>query len=132
MFGWPHLILRYGTSKPIYLVWGGQVFAGGYVWREAVADGDNSQLHQLDQIIMTTSRTTRLVGSIEEKQITYVTRSAVLGFPDYTTVGVYHGLNGTTDQRYFEINGRLRFGQSDLGVNAKRIKGWVADLKAGG
>ena len=48
-----------------------------------------------------------------------------MGFPDYTTIGVYDGLIEDADQRYLEINGRLRFGTLDFGVNAKRIKGWL-------
>jgi uncharacterized protein (DUF1499 family) len=54
----------------------------------------------------------------------YVTRSAVFGFPDYTT------LRRAGDQ--LEIYGRLRFGKSDLGVNATRIDGWLMRLRQGG
>jgi len=49
--------------------------------------------------------------------ITYVTRSRVFGFPDYTTV--------RQAGPQLEIYGRLRFGRSDLGVNAARIDGWL-------
>lgn len=104
----------------------------GYIWREAIVGDGTDQLNRLDKIIMDTTRTMRLAGSVEEGQITYVTRSTVMGFPDYTTIGVYNGLIEDSDQQYLEINGRLRFGQLDFGVNAKRIKGWLADLKAGG
>ncbi|MGJ8627792.1 MAG: DUF1499 domain-containing protein [Sulfitobacter sp.] len=102
--------------------------SAGFIWRAPIADDDKDRLSRLDQIIMSTPRTTRLAGSVEAGKITYVTRSAVIGFPDYTTVGVYQGLIEDGDIRYLEINGRLRFGQSDFGVNAKRIKGWLAQL----
>tara|TARA_R110002074_G_scaffold48047_9_gene123076 strand:- start:1914 stop:2378 length:465 start_codon:yes stop_codon:yes gene_type:complete len=111
---------------------GEHVSSGGYVWREAIAGDGKDQLRSLDRIVMDTPRTTLLAGSVDEKQITYVTRSAVMGFPDYTTIGVYQGLIEDSDQRYLEINGRLRFGKSDLGVNAKRVKGWLAAFEAGG
>mgnify|MGYP000315441546 CR=1 FL=1 len=110
---------------------GERVSSRGYIWREAVSEDGKKQLMALQQIITDTPRTKRVAGSIEEKQITFVTRSLVMGFPDYTTIGVYDGLIEDADQRYLEINGRLRFGTLDFGVNAKRIKGWLAEFKAG-
>ena len=56
--------------------------------------------------------------------ITYVTRSRVFGFPDYTTVRQA----GDT----LEIHGRLRFGESDMGVNAARVDGWLERLRQAG
>lgn len=79
----------------------------------AGADG----LVQLDAIIRAEPRTRVLAGSVEEGMITYVTRSALWGFPDYTTVR----RNG----KQIELYGRLRFGQSDLGVNAARLDRWL-------
>ena len=65
-----------------------------------------------------------LAGSVEEGMVTYITRSAVFGFPDYTTV------RQRGDE--LEIYGRLRMGYSDLGVNGKRIDRWLALLRQGG
>lgn len=101
--------------------------ADGRVWRQEIVGNGRDQLRDLDRIILDTPRTTRLTGSVDAGQVTYVTRSAVMGFPDYTTVGVYGD-----NPRYLEIYGRLRFGRSDLGVNAKRIEGWLAAFEAGG
>ncbi len=95
--------------------------SSGYLWREGITEDGLSVLGKLDAIIMATPRTTRLAGSVDEGLITYVTRSAFFGFPDYTTVGI----TADGDLRYLEINGRARFGLSDLGVNADRIKGWL-------
>ncbi len=103
--------------------------AGGFVWREPVSGAGKDKLAQLDAVAMATPRTTRLAGSVEQGQITYITRSRVFGFPDYTTIGVYDGLVEDGDIRYLEINARLRFGKSDLGVNAKRVKGWIAAVE---
>lgn len=98
----------------------------GYLWRK-VLEGDGADpLQALDQVALATPRTSHLAGSVEEGQITYVTRTAVVGFPDYTTIGIYQAPDR---QRFLEVYGRLRFGRSDLGVNAKRIKGWVSTLK---
>lgn len=84
-----------------------------------VLPGD-TDLSQLDQIARTTPRTTVLAGSIEDDMITYVTRSAVMGFPDYTTVARRDGKT--------LIYARLRFGKADLGVNAARLDAWIAEL----
>ncbi|MDK3016377.1 DUF1499 domain-containing protein [Pseudodonghicola flavimaris] len=74
-------------------------------------------LQRLDAIIRATPRTEVLAGSVPEGMITYVTRSCVFGFPDYTTV--YR--NGDV----LEIYGRLRFGRSDFGVNRARVERWL-------
>ena len=79
-------------------------------------------LAALDAIIRDTPRTQVLAGSVSEGMITYVTRSRVFGFPDYTTV--------LQDGDMLQIHGRLRFGKSDLGVNAARIDGWLRQLQA--
>lgn len=94
--------------------------AGGHVWRGA---GDRDALARLDAIIRATPRTQVMAGSVGEGRITYVTRSAVWGFPDYTTLS----LEGGT----LEIYGRLRFGKADLAVNRTRIEGWLALLGQG-
>ena len=84
---------------------------------------DSGSLERLDAIIRATPRTLVLSGSVGEGMITYVTRSRLFGFPDYTTV-----------QRQGEvlaIYGRQRFGTSDLGVNQARVDGWLQVLQAG-
>lgn len=91
--------------------------AGGAVRRLPAED---ETLEKLDAIIRATPRTVVLAGSIEGARLTYVTRSAVFGFPDYTTVEQAGDM--------LVIYGRLRFGRSDLGVNAKRIDGWLYQL----
>lgn len=85
--------------------------------------GDTTEtLRRLDSIALKTPGTQRLAGSVEEGRITWITRSKLWGFPDYTTAeagpeGVY-------------VFARLRFGKSDLGVNAARLTSWLADLRA--
>jgi len=79
-------------------------------------------LARLDAIIRDTPHTRVLAGSVDEGMITYVTRSRVMGFPDYTTV---QKVNGT-----LELHARSRFGRSDLGVNRARVEGWLGRLQA--
>lgn len=77
-------------------------------------------LQRLDTIALATPRTTRLAGTPSDARITWVTRSALWGFPDYTTA------EATSDGLY--VYARLRFGSEDMGVNAKRLNDWLAQL----
>ena len=77
-------------------------------------------LAQLSQIILATPRTSVLIGSPKEGLVTYITRSAVFGFPDYTTVH--------QDGNTLKIYARLRFGRSDTGVNRARVDTWIKVL----
>ncbi|MFK7837781.1 MAG: DUF1499 domain-containing protein [Sulfitobacter sp.] len=95
----------------------------GYIWRKVVSGDGAAELAALDQAATAQGNTTRLAGSVAEGQTTYLSRTKVVGFPDYTTIGSYQMPDGQT---VIEAYGRLRFGGSDIGVNAKRIKGWVA------
>ncbi|GAW36740.1 hypothetical protein RA2_03815 [Roseovarius sp. A-2] len=92
--------------------------AGGAMRR---VEGD---LATLDASIRATARTRVLAGGLDQGMITYVTRSRVFGFPDYTTV--------RRNDDMLEIYGRLRFGKSDLGVNAARIDGWLDRIAQAG
>lgn len=92
----------------------------GYALRRIEATPDT--LAALDAIARATPRTQVLAGSVEDGMITYVTRSAVMGFPDYTTVA--------REGESVVLYARLRFGQSDLGVNAARLDRWLAALAA--
>ncbi|MFV2053010.1 DUF1499 domain-containing protein [Aliiroseovarius sp. YM-037] len=81
-------------------------------------------LEAFDAVALTSPRTKRLAGSPEEGMVTYATRSRVIGFPDLTTASATESAATTS----LTIHGRLRFGASDLGVNAARISGWVDAL----
>ena len=93
-----------------------------------VADfnADPEQMWQmLQQVIQSTPRTKYLAGSVKEGMITFVTRSVVFGFPDYTTIIVTQNEQGSR----VTLFGRLRYGRSDFGVNAKRLRGWIKALE---
>ena len=77
-------------------------------------------LAKLDRVAMATPRTHRIAGSVEEGRITWTTRSLLGGFPDFTTA------EARADGLY--IHARLRFGRSDLGVNAARLNNWLSQL----
>ncbi|MEP3296317.1 MAG: DUF1499 domain-containing protein [Pseudoruegeria sp.] len=84
-------------------------------------------LSDLDEIAMHTPRTKQFGGSVQKGMITYVTRSAFWGFPDYTTVLALPQPDGTS---VLVFHGRLRFGRKDFGVNKARVTGWIKALKA--
>ncbi len=83
----------------------------------AGADG----LARVNEVMLGLERTVAIAGSVEEGRITYVTRSAVFGFPDFTTA--------EQDGDVVKMFARLRFGGSDLGVNRKRLERVLAALK---
>ncbi|MCE8518175.1 DUF1499 domain-containing protein [Ruegeria pomeroyi] len=91
---------------------------GGVLRRvETGADG----LARFDTIARTAPRTRVLAGSVTEGMVTYVTRTRVFGFPDYTTARQQGDL--------LLIHARNRFGRSDLGVNRARVEQWLAALR---
>ncbi|WP_377187233.1 DUF1499 domain-containing protein [Ruegeria meonggei] len=77
-------------------------------------------LARLDALAQVTPRTSVLAGSVDDGMITYVTRTKVIGFPDYTTA--------QQDGDTLRIYGRLRFGGSDFGVNKARIDAWLGQM----
>jgi hypothetical protein len=100
---------------------------GGAVAR-VVLDGVPAPqiLARLDAIARETPRTIRLAGSPEDGRITWVTRSAMFGFPDYTTAEIVtDGPEGAVD-----LFARQRFGAADFGVNSARLRDWLARLAA--
>ncbi|MEX1233805.1 MAG: DUF1499 domain-containing protein [Roseovarius sp.] len=91
--------------------------AGGVMRR---VSGD---LVALDAIIRAEPRTRVLAGSVEAGMVSYVTRSRVFGFPDYTTVAQRGDM--------LWVHARLRYGASDMGVNKARVERWLAALRQG-
>lgn len=81
-------------------------------------------LARLDAIALATPRTTRLAGSPETGRITWISRSLLWGFPDYTTAQATPLPEGTR----LDLYARLRFGGDDMGVNLARLTGWLARL----
>jgi uncharacterized protein (DUF1499 family) len=85
-------------------------------------------LSGIAQTAQAADRTNVLAGSAGEGMITFVTRSKLWGFPDYTTVSIIPA--GAVDNAapLLMLDGRLRFGRSDFGVNKARIEMWLSAL----
>ncbi|MGD9293280.1 MAG: DUF1499 domain-containing protein [Roseobacter sp.] len=88
-----------------------------------VLKADASVLARADAYMRSLPRTKAIAGSVEDRHITYVTRSLVFGFPDYTT------LQYSEAEGLFKAFARLRFGKSDFGVNRERLDGLFAALQ---
>lgn len=86
-------------------------FAAGAI---RVMQAGPDALALVDKAAQALPRTSRLAGSVKDGHITYITRSKLMGFPDYTTV---QQADGT-----LKLHARLRFGRSDLGVNDARLR----------
>jgi hypothetical protein len=81
-------------------------------------------LGPLVDIALATPRTRVLAGSVGEGRITFVTRSRVMGFPDFTTAAVVQSDAGPRVCLY----ARQGIGEYDWGVNAARVRDWAGQL----
>jgi hypothetical protein len=92
-----------------------------------LGQGPEDVLARLDAIAIKTPRTVRLAGSPEAGMVTWVTRSAFFGFPDYTTAAA----RAEGPVTVVAVHARQRFGRRDFGVNAARLRNWIARLTDG-
>ena len=95
-------------------------------WHQPIDENEDSELaggaiRVRDASMLALPRTRVLAGSLEDGLITYETRSQLWGFPDYTTIQFSDGT--------LKLFGRLRFGASDLGVNAARLASVLAAIE---
>jgi uncharacterized protein (DUF1499 family) len=78
---------------------------------------------RIADIAANTPRTYLLAG--DGLQTTWITRSALMGFPDYTSVWIAPAPGGGSQ---ITIYARSRFGDGDLGVNRARVDAWLGQL----
>jgi uncharacterized protein (DUF1499 family) len=82
-------------------------------------------MQKLDGIAQGSERTTLVAGTPDQRHMTWVTRSKLLGFPDYTTA---KAIQVDQDVQLVMV-ARQRFGGQDFGVNALRMENWLAMLR---
>ena len=85
-------------------------------------------LRAITQVAMDGERTKALAGTVDDGIVTFVTRSKVMGFPDYTTVSIIPADTVDNAGPLVMIDARLRYGKNDLGVNMARVTGWLDAL----
>lgn len=99
---------------------------GGFAASREITTTPEGVLEAVNRIALATPRTKLIAGSVADGMMTYVTRSAFFGFPDYTTVEITSPVSGAGPLLHF--NARQRFGVEDLGVNQARIEDWLSQL----
>ncbi|GGL74370.1 DUF1499 domain-containing protein [Wenxinia marina] len=100
-----------GPPRPV----GDYPAEGGFeVRRPAPPDA----LARLARVAEAEPRTHRAAGSPKEGMVTWISRSRLWGFPDYTTAWIDEAGN-------LAVHGRLRFGKGDMGVNRERVTRWL-------
>ena len=78
-------------------------------------------LAAFDAVARAEPRVEVVAGSVEAGKITYVQRSAIVGFPDYISVAAIETIDGNG----LILWSRSRYGHSDLGVNRARLERWL-------
>lgn len=107
-------------SKPNFvLLTGGDAARVSFESREALRDA-------LRKVLKALPRTVILHVDETGFFMTSLTRSGVLGFPDYTSFVIEEG--GDDDGIRLHIYARSRFGYSDFGVNQARVKRVLSQL----
>lgn len=99
--------------------------------REGVAPVFDVPLAELettfDAVATGDSRVSVLAGSAADGSVTYMQRSALMGYPDYVSVRFV----SVDEQRStLAIFSRARYGSSDMGVNEKRVRRWVQETQS--
>lgn len=67
---------------------------------------------------------TLLAGSVQAGHMTYLTRTPLMGYPDYTSILIEPAGEGAMLLAF----ARARFGHSDMGNNRARLERWIAAL----
>ena len=88
-----------------------------------VLSAEEGTLMRVHDAMMQMSRTEVLAGDPAAGAVTYITRSKLMGFPDYTTA--------EQTGHMLKVFSRSRFGNSDLGVNRRRLDRLLAMIEAG-
>lgn len=120
----PAVTERTGRDNDVLVAPAGGAAAPVDIITEARPVPATDLLFQFNAIAGNADRTEVVAGSVEEGMITYVQRSAVFGFPDYVTVKAVETEGGAA----LIIWSRSRYGYSDMGVNRKRVEGWLAQI----
>ena len=98
---------------------------GGFIAVREITDTRTNLSGAINRVILKTPRTRRVAGDLGTELMTYQTRSAVFGLPDYATVSFASDSEAGT---LMIIKSHLVYGVSDIGVNEKRVKGWLEEL----
>ena len=88
-----------------------------------IATPPEDLLRVLRSMAVEQPRTRLVAGSVEDNLMTFETRSALMGYPDMTTVTVTEG-----DVPLLVVHAQSVYGKGDMGVNKARVRDWLARL----
>lgn len=114
----PRLVSRPGTPN-FHLI----RMVGGDAMPQVFQMVPDALAARLDEVARADGATL-LAGSVEARHMTYVTRTPLMGFPDYTSVLIEPAGEGAMLLGF----ARARFGHSDMGNNRARLDRWIAAL----
>jgi uncharacterized protein (DUF1499 family) len=91
------------------------------VWQATPA----TLMQAIDALALAQPNTALVARGPDPLMATYVQRSALMRYPDYISVRALPAGEGRATLAIFS---RSRYGQSDLGVNAKRVSAWLVAI----
>ena len=103
-------------------------FDAGFIAVRAMTISETDMRGAINRVILQTPRTRRVAGTLESNAITYETRSLLFGFPDFATVSFLQPREVGSETPLLVIDSRLRFGLYGMGVNTRRVLGWLEQL----
>lgn len=104
--------------------------ANSFIAVRAITTPADGLLTAVQRIAEQTARTDLIAGSVADELMTFQTLSAVMAFPDYTTVSIIAAgaAPGGNTGPLLKIDARSRYGKADLGVNKARVESWLTQL----
>jgi hypothetical protein len=99
---------------------------GGDIASPVVDESPEALMREFHAVATAQPRVSVVAGDPSEGFVTYVQRSALVGWPDYISARAVETPEGAA----LVIWSRSRFGHSDLGVNRARIEDWLVLLQA--
>lgn len=97
---------------------------GGFTAARVITKSPEDMMAAINRVILKTPRTERVAGDIGTEVMTYRSRSAIIGFPDFATVSFVRN----SDHSLMIIKSGLVYGIMDGGVNERRVKQWIEQL----
>lgn len=113
-----------GTPNEVLAAPSGTTRAEPHIVTQVHAERPEALLARFDAVARAQPRTRVVAGAVDGGTITYVQRSAVIGFPDYVSVKAVAVDEGAG----LVVYSRSRYGQDDWGVNRQRVKTWLGEL----
>lgn len=122
----PATVALRGTPNEYLAAPPGTTAAPPHLETGVVGEAPRALLVHFDAVARAQPRTRPVAGDLDSLMLTYVQRSAVVGFPDYVTVKAVPLGEGAG----LIVYSRSRYGRDDFGVNRRRVHAWLGELGA--